>query len=214
MALAELQDNIIGGLIMFKDNRIIPVIVLNDEQEVIEKLNALHDGGISIAEIAFRNEFAPHAIEIAIKRFPNMIIGAGTVINVEQAKKAYELGAKFIVSPGLSKEVALFSKEKGILYIPGCVTPTEIMVALDLGLMTIKFFPADVYGGLKALKALSAPFPQVKFVPTGGINLSNLKEYLSFDKVVAVGGSFMMKGNIKENCKAAVEIIKSILQGD
>ena len=120
------------------------------------------------------------------------------------------VGAKFIVSPGFSEKVALYVHKQGIPYYPGCVTPTEIMQALELGITTVKFFPANVYGGLKALKALSGPFPQVKLIPTGGVDLTNLKEYLKFGKIFAVGGSFMMKGDITENCKKACEIIKEV----
>ena len=122
-----------------------------------------------------------------------MNIGAGTVINAEQCNAALSVGAQFIVSPGLSVEVANICKEKGIPYYPGCVTPTEIMQALDLGITTVKFFPANVYGDLKALKALSAPFPQVKFIPTGGVDRSNIDEFLAFDKIAAIGGSFFVK---------------------
>lgn len=193
---------------MLKNHKIIPVVTLNDKEETLEKLNALEKGNIHIAEITFRNEFAPKAIEIAIKNFPNMLVGAGTVINLKQAKQAYELGVKFIVSPGLSKEVALFCKEKNIPYYPGCVTPSEIMEAIELGINVIKFFPANLYGGLKALKALSAPFPQIKFIPTGGVDLTNLEEFLSFDKIASIGGSFMMKGDIIENCQKINEIVK------
>lgn len=193
---------------MLKNHKIIPVVTLNNKEETLEKLNALEKGNIHIAEITFRNEFAPQAIEIAIKNFPNMLVGAGTVINLKQAKQAYELGVKFIVSPGLSKEVAIFCKEKNIPYYPGCVTPSEIMEAIELGINVIKFFPANVYGGLKALKALSAPFPQIKFIPTGGVDLTNLEEYLSFDKIASIGGSFMMKGDIIENCQKINEIVK------
>lgn len=139
-----------------------------------------------------------------------MNIGAGTVINEEQAIRAVNAGAKFIVSPGFSEKVALYVHKQGIPYYPGCVTPTEIMQALELGITTVKFFPANVYGGLKALKALSAPFPQIKFIPTGGVDLTNLKEFLEFDKIFAVGGSFMMKGDITENCKKACEIIRAV----
>ena len=139
-----------------------------------------------------------------------MNIGAGTVINEEQAIRAVNAGAKFIVSPGFSEKVALYVHKQGIPYYPGCVTPTEIMQALELGITTVKFFPANVYGGLKALKALSGPFPQVKFIPTGGVDLTNLKEFLEFDKIFAVGGSFMMKGDITENCKKECEIIKEV----
>ena len=137
-------------------------------------------------------------------------MGAGTVINKEQCELAIKLGCKFIVSPGLSKDVALVCKENHIPYIPGCVTPTEIMEALELGIDVIKFFPAKVYGGLSAIKALGAAFPQVKFIPTGGVDLSNLKEYLSDKHVAAIGGSFMMKGDIVNNCQEINKIIESI----
>ena len=126
-----------------------------------------------------------------------MEIGAGTVINAEQCRAALAAGAKFIVSPGLSAAVAAVCKESGVPYYPGCVTPTEIMAALDLGITTVKFFPANVYGGLKALKALAAPFPQVKFIPTGGVNTENIDEFLAFEKVAAVGGSFFVEEALK-----------------
>ena len=130
---------------------------------------------------------------MAVEKFPDMNVGAGTVINGRQCVEALNAGAKFIVSPGLSVEVAEICKANDVPYYPGCVTPTEIMQALDLGITTVKFFPANVYGGLKALKALSAPFPQVKFIPTGGVNKENLDEFLAFDKVAAVGGSFFVE---------------------
>ncbi len=188
-------------------DKIIPVVVIKDVSETIPTLKALSDGGINCAEITFRTACAAEAIALGVKEFPDMNIGAGTVINLEQAQKAVESGAKFIVSPGLSAEVAKFAKEKGLPYYPGCVTPTEIMEALELGINVVKFFPANVYGGLKALKALSGPFPQLKFIPTGGVDLTNLAEFLAFDKIYAVGGSFMMKGDIAANCKAIKEII-------
>lgn len=122
-----------------------------------------------------------------------MSIGAGTVINAEQCKQALAAGAEFIVSPGLSVSVANICNERNIPYYPGCVTPTEIMQALELGITTVKFFPANVYGGLKALKALSAPFSQVKFIPTGGVDRSNIDEFLAFDRVASIGGSFFVK---------------------
>jgi 2-dehydro-3-deoxyphosphogluconate aldolase/(4S)-4-hydroxy-2-oxoglutarate aldolase len=137
-----------------------------------------------------------------------MCIGAGTVLNAEQARDAIAAGAKFIVSPGLSASVAEVCREKDIPYIPGCVTPTEIMAALDLGIHLVKFFPANVYGGLSAIRALAAPFTSVKFLPTGGVDLSNLAEFLACDKIVAVGGSFMMKGDITANCKKITEVLK------
>ena len=188
-------------------DKIIPVVVIKEIEDTIPTLKALKDGGINCAEITFRTACAAEAISLGVKTFPDMNIGAGTVINLEQAIKAVEAGAKFLVSPGLSVSVAKFALEKGVPYFPGCVTPTEIMQALDLGINIVKFFPANVYGGLKALKALSAPFPQVKFIPTGGADLSNLTEFLEFDKVYAVGGSFMMKGDIVENCKKINELL-------
>ena len=186
--------------------QVIPVVVINDEKETIEILSKLREGGINCAEITFRTACAKEAIAIGTKAFEDMNIGAGTVINAEQAKSAVQAGAKFIVFPGFSDEVARYCTDEKILYYPGCVTPTEIMRALSYGLNVVKFFPAGVYGGLKAMKALSAPFPQVRFIPTGGVDLSNLKEYLDFDKVYAVGGSFMMKGDIVKNCKEIVKI--------
>lgn len=186
--------------------QVIPVVVINDEKETIEILSKLREGGINCAEITFRTACAKEAIAIGTKDFEDMNIGAGTVINAEQAKSAVQAGAKFIVSPGFSDEVARYCTDENIPYYPGCVTPSEIMRALSYGLNVVKFFPAGVYGGLKAMKALSAPFPQVRFIPTGGVDLGNLKEYLDFDKVYAVGGSFMMKGDIVKNCKEIVKI--------
>ena len=186
--------------------QVIPVVVINDEKETIEILSKLREGGINCAEITFRTACAKEAIAIGTKAFEDMNIGAGTVINAEQAKSAVQAGAKFIVSPGFSDEVARYCTDEKIPYYPGCVTPTEIMRALSYGLNVVKFIPAGVYGGLKAMKALSAPFPQVRFIPTGGVDLSNLKEYLDFDKVYAVGGSFMMKCDIVKNCKEIVKI--------
>lgn len=188
-------------------DKVIPVVVIKDIADTIPTLKALRDGGINCAEITFRTACAADAIRLGVKSFPDMNIGAGTIINLEQAKKAIEAGAKFLVSPGLCAEVAVYAKEIGVDYYPGCVTPTEIMQALSLGVEIVKFFPANVYGGLKALKALSAPFPQIKFIPTGGVDLTNLDEFLAFEKVYAVGGSFMMKGDIVDNCKKINEII-------
>lgn len=185
---------------------VIPVVVINDVSDTIKTLSALREGGINCAEITFRTACAEQAIKIGASEFPDMNIGAGTVINREQAERAVKAGAKFIVSPGFSDEVAEFCIANEVPYYPGCVTPTEIMRALSYGLTVVKFFPASVYGGLKAMKALAAPFTQIKFIPTGGVDLSNLKEYLDFDKVYAVGGSFMMKGDIVNNCKEIVKI--------
>ena len=172
--------------------RFIPVVVIKELEETDRIMKALKNNDIHCAEITFRTDCAAEAIAYAVKNYPEMEIGAGTVINSRQCEEALAAGAAFIVSPGLSPSVARLCNERGIPYYPGCVTPTEIMAALELGITTVKFFPANVYGGLKALKALSAPFPQVKFIPTGGIDRSNIEEFLSFDKVAAIGGSFFV----------------------
>lgn len=194
---------------LLANNRVVPVVVIRDIADTCPTLEALCDGGIPVAEITFRTACAAEAIRIGCEKFPEMMIGAGTVINAEQAKTAIGAGARFIVSPGLSADVAAVCREADVPYLPGCVTPTEIMAALEMGLTTLKFFPANVYGGLTALKALSAPFPQVCFLPTGGVDLKNIKEYLSFDKIAAVGGSFMMKGDIRANCKQLMEVLNA-----
>ena len=192
---------------LFKDTKVVPVVVIKSIEDTLPTLGAMCEGGIPVAEITFRTACAPEAISLGRKHFPDMKIGAGTVINGAQARQAIEAGAQFIVSPGLSDSVAAVCKEADIPYIPGCVTPTEIMHAIELGLTTLKFFPANVYGRLDAIKALAAPFPQVRFLPTGGANEDNILEFLAFDKIVAVGGSFMMKGDIKENCARLSKIL-------
>ena len=176
--------------------KFMPVVVIKDLAETDKIMTALKNNNIFCAEITFRTACAAEAIAYAAKNYPDMSIGAGTVINAEQCETAIAAGATFLVSPGLSPAVAQICKEKNIPYYPGCVTPTEIMAALELGITTVKFFPANVYGGLKALKALSAPFPQVKFIPTGGVDRSNLDEFLAFDKIAAIGGSFFVKESL------------------
>lgn len=171
----------------------IPVVVIKELSETDRILTALKKCDIMCAEITFRTACAAEAIAYAVKNYPDMEIGAGTVINAAQCEAALAAGATFIVSPGLSPAVAEICKNKNIPYYPGCVTPTEIMAALELGITTVKFFPANIYGGLKALKALSAPFPQVTFIPTGGVDRGNIDEFLAFDKVAAIGGSFFVK---------------------
>ena len=174
-------------------DKYVPVVVIRELGEVDKILPALKANGINCAEITFRTACSKEAIKIANEKYPDMNIGAGTVINEKQCIDALNAGAKFIVSPGLSVAVAEVCKKNGIPYYPGCVTPTEIMQALELGITTVKFFPANVYGGLSALKALSAPFPQIKFIPTGGVDRGNIEEFLAFDKVEAIGGSFFVK---------------------
>ncbi|MGM9647841.1 MAG: bifunctional 4-hydroxy-2-oxoglutarate aldolase/2-dehydro-3-deoxy-phosphogluconate aldolase [Eubacteriales bacterium] len=173
--------------------KFIPVVVIKELSETDKILTALLNSGIHTAEITFRTACAAEAIAYACKHYPDMSIGAGTVINADQCNAALQAGAQFIVSPGLSASVAEICRRQQIPYYPGCVTPTEIMQALELGITTVKFFPANIYGGLNALKALSAPFPQVKFIPTGGVDRSNIDEFLAFEKVAAIGGSFFVK---------------------
>lgn len=173
--------------------RSLPVVVVREVTELDRILPALLQSGIHTAEITFRTACAADAVRYAVAHYPSMTIGAGTVLNAAQCREALDAGARFIVSPGLSAEVAALCRERDIPYYPGCVTPTEIMQALALGCETVKFFPASVYGGVDALRALAAPFPQVRFIPTGGIDRENLNDYLAFDRVLAVGGSFFVK---------------------
>ncbi|MBQ8658396.1 MAG: bifunctional 4-hydroxy-2-oxoglutarate aldolase/2-dehydro-3-deoxy-phosphogluconate aldolase [Clostridia bacterium] len=173
--------------------KFVPVVVIKELGETEKILSALKANGINCAEITFRTACAAEAIALACEKFPDMSVGAGTVINAQQCEAALKAGAQFIVSPGLSVAVAKICNERNIPYYPGCVTPTEIMQALDLGITTVKFFPANVYGGLKAMKALAAPFPQIKFIPTGGVDRSNIDEFLAWEKIAAIGGSFFVK---------------------
>ena len=170
---------------------IVPVVVLDDVKDAVPTANALLKGGIDVMEITFRTAAAADSIQAVSKSCPDMLVGAGTVLTLEQCKQAVEMGAKFIVSPGFDAEVVSWCVENGIAVTPGCVTPTEIMAARKLGLNVVKFFPANVYGGLAALKALSAPFPGMKFIPTGGVNEKNLGEFIAAPFVHAVGGSWV-----------------------
>ena len=196
---------------VLKGFKVIPVVTLDNEEDAQRKLSSLVKGDLLVAEITFRTDYALEGIKYAVKNYPQLLVGAGTVLNINQCKDAVDAGCKFIVSPGFSREIALFCKEKNILYIPGCVTPTEIMEALIFDLKLIKFFPANIYGGLTAINSLGAVFKGIKFIPTGGIDENNLKDYLSNKYVEAVGGSFIMKGNITENCLSIKKIIDSIL---
>ena len=172
--------------------KFIPVVVIKELAETDKILTALKNVGIHCAEITFRTACAAEAIAYAVEHYPDMEIGAGTVINAAQCEAALAAGATFIVSPGLSPAVAEICGERNIPYYPGCVTPTEIMQALELGITVVKFFPANVYGGLKAMKALAGPFPQIKFIPTGGVNRANIDEFFAWEKIYAVGGSFFV----------------------
>lgn len=193
-----------------KKMKIVPVVVLNSVEETLPKMQALVNGGLPCAEITFRTPCAAEAIALTRKTFPDMFVGAGTVINREQCEKAIAAGSQFIVSPGFSEEVADCCKENGMLYLPGIVTPTEAMAAISKGLTTLKFFPASNFGGLKTIKALCAAFPYVKIMPTGGISADNILEYLAYDKIIACGGSWMMSGTpqeIEEKTRKAVELV-------
>ena len=170
---------------------VVPVVVLDKAEDAVPTARAMAAGGVDTMEITFRTACAPEAIKAVAESCPDVLVGAGTIINVEQAKLAVEMGAKFVVSPGFSEEVVSWCVENDIPVAPGCVTPTEIMAALKYGLKMVKFFPANVYGGLNAMKNLSAPFPGLKFLPTGGVNAGNIKEYIDAPFIHAVGGSWV-----------------------
>ena len=170
---------------------IVPVVVLDNASDAVPTAKAMVAGGIDVMEITFRTEAAADSIKAVAESCPEMLVGAGTVLNLEQCKLALSMGAKFIVSPGFDPEVVAYCVENGIPVAPGCVTPTEIMAALKLGIKVIKFFPANVYGGLNAMKNLAAPFVGIKFMPTGGVNAENVREYISAPFIHAVGGSWV-----------------------
>ena len=181
---------------IIKRIKIVPVVKIENAADAVAVVGALEAGGIPVAEITFRTSAAEEAIKAAAERFPDSLIGAGTVVNDIQAARAVAAGAKFIVSPGYSEAVDAFCREAKILSIPGAVTPTEIMRATEGGNRIIKFFPATVFGGSKALKALGAPFGGIEFIPTGGIDNTNLAEFLSLKNVLAVGGSWMVRDSL------------------
>ena len=170
---------------------VVPVVVLDNAADAVPTAKAMVAGGIDVMEITFRTAAAADSIRAVAAEVPEMLVGAGTVLNLEQCKLAVECGAKFIVSPGYDEETVAWCVENGVAVTPGCVTPTEIMAALKHGLKVVKFFPANVYGGLNAIKALSGPFVGLKFIPTGGVNQQNLGEFVSNPSIHAVGGSWV-----------------------
>jgi 2-dehydro-3-deoxyphosphogluconate aldolase/(4S)-4-hydroxy-2-oxoglutarate aldolase len=174
---------------------IVPVIKLNETDKALPLAKALCQGGIPVAEVTFRTENAEEAISIISEEVPEMLVGAGTVLTIEQADKAIMAGAKFIVSPGLNPKVVEYCIKKGVAIIPGCSNASDIEQAIELGLDVVKFFPAEAAGGIKMLKALSAPYGNIRFMPTGGIDIGNINDYLSFPKVLACGGSWMVPEN-------------------
>lgn len=196
---------------------LVPVVVLNDAKDAAPLAKALIEGGLPCAEVTFRTEAAEESIRIMSKEYPEMLIGAGTVLTTDQVDRAVLAGAKFIVSPGFDPEVVDYCIEKEIPIFPGIVTPSELAQAVKRGLSLVKFFPAEQFGGLATIKALAAPFTNVKFMPTGGISASNLTDYLSFSRIIACGGSWMVKGDlvkagdfekIKKLTAEAVELVK------
>ncbi len=198
---------------------IVPVVVLNDAKKALPLAKALCDGGLPCAEVTFRTDAAEESIRIMSREFPDMLIGAGTVLSTEQVDRAVAAGAKFIVSPGLNPKVVTYCQEKNIPIVPGVVTPTEMEQAMELGLKIVKFFPAESSGGLAMIKAVAAPYTMLKFMPTGGINAKNVRDYLAYDKILACGGSWMVKGSlidedrfdeIEAMCREAVEIVKEV----
>ena len=175
---------------------IVPVVVLNDAKDAEPLAKALCDGGLACAEVTFRTAAAEESIRIMSEKFPDMLVGAGTVLTTEQGDRAVAAGAKFIVSPGLNPRIVKYCVDKGILITPGCANPSDIEQALEQGLEVVKFFPAEAAGGLKMIKAMAAPYVGVKFMPTGGINQNNVREYLAYDRILACGGSWMVKSDL------------------
>lgn len=183
----------------FYDYAVVPVVVLDDAEEAAPLAEALVKGGIPCAEVTFRTEAAEESIRIMSEKYPEMLVGAGTVLTTEQVDRAVAAGAKFIVSPGFDPEIVDYCMEKNIPVFPGCVSPSEVAQAVKRGLKVVKFFPAEQAGGLAMLKAMAAPYTMLKFMPTGGINTKNLKEYLGFSKILCCGGSWMVKGDMIKN---------------
>ena len=176
----------------FQKIGIIPVVVIDDAKDAVPLAKALCEGGLPVAEVTFRTDAAEEAIRLMAEAYPDMLIGAGTVLTTEQVDRAVAAGSKFIVSPGLNPKVVKYCQEKNVPITPGTARPTDIEMALELGLDVVKFFPAEQNGGLAMIKAMAAPYTKVKFMPTGGISPKNLKSYLDFDKIIACGGSWMV----------------------
>lgn len=176
--------------------KIVPVVKLDRASDARAFGEALCAGGLPVAEVTFRTDAAEESIRIMKREFPEMMVGAGTVVNVEQAERALAAGASFLVSPGISRSVVEFALDHKLPIFPGTCTPSEVMTAMEYELLVVKFFPAAQYGGLNTIKALAAPFPSVRFMPTGGINASNIMEYLASDKIIACGGSWMVKDSL------------------
>ena len=180
----------------FYDYAVVPVVVLNDAVDAIPLADALIKGGLPCAEVTFRTDAAEESIRRICESFPDMLVGAGTVLTTEQVERAYKAGAKFIVSPGFDPEIIDYCISIGLPVLPGCITPSEIAQAVKRGLKVVKFFPAEQSGGVAMIKAMAAPYSMVKFMPTGGISTKNLADYLSCDKILCCGGSWMVKEDL------------------
>ena len=203
----------------FYEHGVVPVVVLEDVKDALPLAAALVEGGLPCAEVTFRTEAAEESIRLMSEKYPEMLVGAGTVLTIEQVDRAVTAGAKFIVSPGFDPEIVDSCLEKKIPVFPGCITPSEVAQAVKRGLQVVKFFPAEQAGGVAMIKAMAAPYTMVKFMPTGGISAKNLADYLSFGKILCCGGSWMVKGNlikngefdkIRELTKEAVELAAKI----
>lgn len=204
-------------LTQIAEKRIVPVVKLDRAEDAAPLAAALMEGGLPAAEVTFRTDAAEASIREMVK-IPRMLVGAGTVTNVEQAKRAQDAGAAFLVTPGFSAKVTEFAVKEKMPIFPGISTPTELMLALEYDLPVVKFFPAAQYGGLATIKALAAPFPSMKFMPTGGVNAKNIAEYLAYDRIIACGGSWMVKdtlvkagdfAEITRLTREAVELVKA-----
>jgi len=196
-------------------HRLVPVIALQEAAQAAPLADALVAGGLPVAEVTFRTAAAAASIKIMAER-GDMIVGAGTVLSIDQAKQAQDAGATFVISPGISADVVEACQKMDLPIYPGVATPTDIQLALSLGLDTVKFFPAEAFGGLKSLKAIAAPYGMLKFIPTGGISPANVLDYLAFDKIVACGGSWMVAPKLYQDgdfspVKAAVQEAVSLV---
>ena len=180
----------------FEKLGVVPVVVMEDAKDAVPLATALVEGGLPCAEVTFRTEAAEESIRLMTEQFPEMLVGAGTVLTVEQVDAAVRAGAKFIVSPGFDAEIVDYCLKNEIPVFPGCISPSEVAQAVKRGLKVVKFFPAEPAGGISMIKAMAAPYTGLKFMPTGGINAKNLGEYLSCDKIVCCGGSWMVKGEL------------------
>lgn len=175
---------------------VVPVVVLEDAKDAAPLAKALVEGGLPCAEVTFRTDAAEESIKIMASEYPDMFVGAGTVLTIDQVDRAVAAGAKFIVSPGFDPEIVDYCLSKDIPVFPGCITPSEVAQAVKRGLKVVKFFPAEQFGGVATIKAMAAPYVGLKFMPTGGVSAKNLESYLSCDKIVACGGSWMVKGDL------------------